>query len=47
MICLGLEKDHAKEEHQIKTKDYIVNDSDDYGFGMKRIGIGDMENDTF
>ena len=42
-----LEKGHAREEHQIKTKDYIANDSGDYGFGMKRIGIGDIKNDTF
>ena len=46
MICLELEKGRVKEEHQTKTKDYIANDLDAYGFGMKIIGIGDMENDT-
>jgi len=44
---LELEKDSAEEEHQIKTKDYILKNLGVYGFGMRIIGIGDTENDTF
>ena len=36
-----------KNADQIEMQDAILKDTDDYGFGMKIIGIGDMENDTF